>query len=165
MLWLCSTLTSLGSTLHKMESMVMCQVAQCWDKAANKTELVPALEGLTEQRENQSRPQTRQLQCREMRVVPREAPGGSGSTEGHLAQPWREGLWLFYSLLSMVPHTCWGQECVLNDRVTTGLSPISVSRSSSGRAHLLDTSLDHSVTIATGALVIPFPAPPGQGPV
>lgn len=31
------------------------------DKAENKTDLVPALEGLTEQREKQSRPQTRQL--------------------------------------------------------------------------------------------------------
>lgn len=87
------------------------------DKAENKTDLVPALEGLTERREKQSRPQTRQLwQCREMRAVPRKAPGGSGSTKGHPAQPWREGLRLFYSLLSSVPCICWGQECGLTER-------------------------------------------------
>lgn len=42
--------------------------------------------------------------------------GRSGGTEGGLAQPWQEPLWLFSSLLSTEPRPCWGQECVLTER-------------------------------------------------
>lgn len=76
------------------------------DKAERKTDLVPAQEGLTEQRRKQSRPPNQGITRHGDGGTAREALGGSGNT----LHPTLVGKTdSSNSLLSRVPSTRWGQ--------------------------------------------------------
>lgn len=86
------------------------------DKAENQTDLVPALEGLTEQRKAKQTPNLAIVTTQGDEGCAKKSLRVLRAHKGTPSPALAERRWLLCSLLSAAPCICGGQECLLTER-------------------------------------------------